>query len=487
MGTQLERRSTKEAVLEVGVSQSSQVCMPSGDLEFLMNSELLRATPDNVKKQLLSSMEVFNATAGERFISQGSVGDRLFLIQKGTCIASLESNGQSHPVARLRVGQIVGEMAVLTGEPQTISVDAETDMTLWALGQEEFEEICEEAPILREFITEIATERLCSQRITAERTIGRYLINEVIAEGGWSIVYKGYHSFLNLPVAIKMLKHNMAIDSELFDKFQNEAKIIAALNHENIVRVYDIEHVYRTVFIIMEHLDGVTLRTILEKGLRIPLSRMLRILTQICAGLEYAHEKGIVHQDVKPGNIFVQKDDLVKIVDFGLACPIGGCSNDLPGTAYYMAPEQIEGEPVDARTDVYALGITAFEMATGQRPFPDDVCEVLKAHITAQTPDPRVLNPSLPEGFSEFIRKATEKDPAKRYSGLGEVRNALFRIARDMGLDVAPRPRRKRRVMSLVMLYEDEAQIEINRLIEGFGEQLEKTGAQLRIADLGDI
>ncbi|MEW6350079.1 MAG: protein kinase [Thermodesulfobacteriota bacterium] len=463
------------------------VCIPLGDLEFLMNTELLRAAPDHVKKQLLAAMYPVHFRAGERVIAQGDPGERLFLIQEGSCIVSLETNGRSYPVSRFRPGHLVGEMAVLTGEPHTINVDAETEMTLWAIDQERFDQVCVEAPLLREFVTEIATERLCSQRITAERTIGRYLINEVIAEGGWSIVYKGYHSFLNLPVAIKMLKHNMAIDSDLFDRFQNEAKTIAALNHENIVRVYDIEHMYRTVFIIMEHLDGVTLRNTIDLGLRLPLPRMLRILLQVCAGLAYAHEKGIVHQDVKPGNIFIQKNDLVKIVDFGLSCPIGRCSQEMPGTAYYMAPEQIEGEPVDPRTDVYSLGITAFEMATGRRPFSDDVCEVLRAHITAPTPDPRSLNPNLPEEFARFIEKATEKDPAKRFSSLREVQSALLRMAEHNQVEVVTRARGKRKAMSLVMFYEEQYQVEMNRLLEGFGEQMEKLGAQLRIADFGDV
>jgi eukaryotic-like serine/threonine-protein kinase len=360
----------REAFMESAKEYTFKDDLALDDLEFLMKTQLLRATPDEAKKQLLSAMVRHSFRAGERFIHQSDAGDRFYLIQSGSCLVNILANGQWHPVARLKPGEIVGEMSVLTGENRSAHVDAETDMVAWALTREGFEEIGSEYPQLREFLTELATERLCSRKITAERSIGKYTINEVLAEGGWSIVYKGLHSFLNLPVAIKMLKHTMAIDAELFNKFQEEARIIAGLNHENIVRVYDIEHVFRTVFIIMEHLNGVTLRQILGKRFRLPVPRILRILQQVGAGLDYAHRQGIVHQDVKPGNIFVQNDDLVKIVDFGLACPIGGCSDDLPGTAFYMAPEQIEGEPVDPRTDVYSLGIVAFEMATGRRPFP---------------------------------------------------------------------------------------------------------------------
>jgi eukaryotic-like serine/threonine-protein kinase len=287
-------------------------------------------------------------------------------------------------------------------------------------------------------------------------------------------------------VAIKMLKHNMAIDSAVIDRFQNEARLIAGLNHENIVRVYDIESIYRTVFIVMEYLDGFTLRHILENRLRLQFDRLLNILIQVCGGLDYAHGHGIVHQDVKPGNIFVQRGDRVRIVDFGLACPIGGCSDDFQGTAFYMAPEQIEGEAVDQRTDIYSLGIMAYEMATGRRPFPDDVCEVFKAHITQPTPDPRAMNPALPKEFSEFISRATSKDPAARFQSLRDVREELRRMA---GIEVAAAagPRRKRKMMSLFMFYEDEHQLELNRLLARFSEKLKKIGAELRAADFDDI
>ncbi len=381
------------------------------DFQFLMRTRLLDATPDKFKRRVISVMTPMRLGAGKRFISQGTMGDQFYVIQEGSCVISLEKDGQSHPLARLKAGDIVGEVAILTGENRSANVDAETNMVLWSMRLEVFDEIRAVCPELEEFLCEMATERLCSQKITADRSIGRYTINEVVAEGGWSIVYKGVHSLLNLPVAIKMLKHNMASDKDHMEKFRNEARIIASLNHENIVKVYDIENLYRTVFIVMEHLDGVTLRHILENRLRLPFNRIINVLTQVCSGLDYAHKQGIVHQDVKPGNIFVQKGDRVKIVDFGLACPIGGCSPDFPGTAFYMAPEQIEGEPVDPRTDIYSLGIMAYEMATGRRPFPDDVCEVFRAHITGAHTGPASPQPRFTRGILPIHRKGHEQGP----------------------------------------------------------------------------
>lgn len=220
-----------------------------------MKTQLLRATPDEFKKSLLSAMTPVRAAAGERLIIQGEQGDRLYLIQEGACLVTVKRDGRSHTISRMKPGEIVGEVAIVTGERRRADVDAETDMVPLGVDRVALDKLCQRSPDLFEFLTELATDRLCSQEITAERSIGKYTISDVVAEGGWSIVYKGFHSLLKLPVAIKMLKHNIAIDLEMSRKFENEAEIIAGLNHENIVRVYDVEHMYRTIFIVMEYLD----------------------------------------------------------------------------------------------------------------------------------------------------------------------------------------------------------------------------------------
>jgi eukaryotic-like serine/threonine-protein kinase len=458
-----------------------------GDLEFLMKTQLLQATPDRLKKRLLSAMTPVRMPAGQRLIRQGEQGDKLYVIQRGSCVVSLQKDGRSYPMSSLKPGDIVGEVAIVTGEFRRANVDAETDMILWGVDRAVLDSLFADSPELFEFMTELATERLCGQKITAERRIGKYTITDVLAEGGWSLVYKGFHSLLKLPVAIKMLKHNIAIDPNMSRKFQNEAEIIAGLNHENIVRVYDIEHLYRTIFIVMEYLDGVTLRHILEDRCRMPISNMFQVIVQICAGLDYAHGKGLVHQDVKPGNVFVQAGDRVKIVDFGLASPVGGCSDDLPGTVFYMAPEQIEGDPVDARTDIYSLGITAYEMATGQRPFPDDVCEVLRAHITSPTPDPATLNPDLPKEFSAFIARATHKDPAERYQSIEHALCDLMPMVERTCTVTRPASRKGRKMMSMFLFYEEEQQVELTRVLTELGEKLKLMGAEVRVSQFDDV
>ncbi len=452
------------------------------DLSFLMRSALLRVTPENLKRSLLSALTRLSFSPGERIIRQGTQGDCLFILQHGSCEVNLEKNNELHLMGHLRPGDIFGEVSVVTGERRTAHVDALTEVVVWSLDKEIFDGIARRCYELTEFLVNLATERLCSHKITAERNIGRYRITDVIAEGGWSIVYKGFHSILNLPVAIKMLKHSMALDSDFFETFQKEAKTIAALNHDNIVRVYDIEQSYRTVFIIMEYLSGVTLREILDSGFRMPLDKILRYLSQICAGLQYAHEHGVAHQDVKPGNIFIQDGEKAKIVDFGLATPIGGCSDDMPGTPHYMAPEQIEGEPVDARTDIYSLGITAYEMATGIRPYPDDICQVLEYHMTRNTPDPRELNPLLPESFANFIRKSTEKAPESRFQNVSEALHELEIMAQELHIHKSPLTAAGRKVRNIYLSFDSDNEQGIEMMLNDFCDKLKKIGVDTRLS-----
>jgi len=463
--------------------------MDQEDFEFLMGSELVQAAPDEARSQLMAALAPIRVKAGERFIRQGDEGSSVYLVQHGSCIVSLEKDGLVHPLTRLKSGDLVGEMAILTGEQRSAHVDAETDMALWRISGLELDEICLEFPDLREFLTEVVTHRFSRSKFTADRTIGKYVITDVIGQGGWSIVYKGTHSYLNMPVAIKMMKHNMAMDPDFLAKFQNEAKIIARFNHENIVRVYDIEHLYRTVFIVMEYLDGVSLEYILERQPTIPFESVLDFLVQVSRGLSYAHEQGIVHQDIKPANIFIQEGERAKIVDFGLACPTG--SEDeigLAGTPYYMSPEQIEGDPVDERTDIYAFGITAFELATSQRPFGGkDLAKVMTAHREEPVPDPRSLNPDLPAEFNDFVQRATRKDPGDRYQDMKQVLDDLNALAERTGVTPSVAESRRAKMMSLFMFYDDEHDVELTHLVENFTQELERLGVVLRAAEFHDL
>jgi serine/threonine protein kinase len=487
LGVEFHGPALSEEEKTRGAEEEKRRMYPS-DLEFLINTPLLKVIPMEAKCPLLNYMTPQRVPTGTRFISQGDRGDTFYIIQEGTCVVNVEKNGTKHWITRLRGGDIVGEIALLTGEPRTANVDAETDMILWSLTRKQFDSICSKYSDLLDFLTELVTNRFTTEKVTASRTIGKYLINELIGRGGWSLVYKGMHKSLNMPVAIKMLKHDMAMNVEFAEKFQNEARVVALLNHDNIVKVYDIEELYRTVFIIMEYLEGVPLDRVLHTMPRLPTFKVLDILLQVCNGLTYAHEQGIVHQDIKPGNVFIQSDGRAKIVDFGLSCPPGTVDCGLPGTVYYMSPEQIKGDSVDERTDIYSLGIMAYEMTTGQRPYPEDnIVKLMELHVIEDIPDPRSLVPDLPDELHYFIKRATRRDPAARFKSTWEIIRDLQPFADKMGVERRPQLEQRRKMMSLFLFYQEDQQMFLNRLVEDFNSEVNKMGVELKITNVDDV
>jgi Tfp pilus assembly protein PilZ len=479
LGVQFQRLKLHEEVT------GSKRMLPS-DVEFLMHTQLFNIIPQEAKCPLLNCIKPRYLRSGERLISQGEIGDTFYLIQHGSCLVSVEKDKKLHAIARVKPGDIVGEIATLTGEPRSAHVDAETDMKVWCITRKQFDSLCREYPDLLNFLTEIVTNRFYSSRVIADRTIGKYVVNEVIGRGGYSIVYKGIHSALNMPVAIKMLKHDLALRSDFSEQFINEAKVIARLNHDNIVKVFDIEELYRTFFIIMEHLEGVPLKFILEKMPKLPLNRGLDILLQVCHGLAYAHGHGIIHRDINPNNIFILPDGRVKIVDFGLACSSGSEGNLFEGTIFYISPEQIRAERLDERTDIYSLGIMAYEMVTGKKPFPyNDIPKIIDFHLQQDIPDPRESVPDLPDELINVILRCTKKEPSKRYQRIQDIIDELKPLAEKMGLET--QLREKRKMLSLFVFYQDEQQLVLKRLVEEFSNELKKMGVILRAADFKDV
>lgn len=404
------------------------------DYHFFRSTPLIHSLPSEAVCPLLNSLFLKKIRAGERFICQGEPGDAAYLIRQGTCAAVVENDGRRTMVARLRKGDLVGEMAILTGEKRSAHVEAETDMRLWVLGKKRFEDLALDHPALRIFLTNLMTNWIKTRTITARRKIGKYIITDIVGNGAYSIVYKGFHEVLEMPVAIKMMKHDMAMDPDFLSNFHEEARTIAQFNHENIVNVYDIEECYQTVFIIMEYLEGCSLRSELNSLLRLTSRQVVTYLMQICRGLHYAHQRGVVHQDVKPDNIFLLLNGKAKILDFGLACRCG-TEGRFCGTPSYMSPEQIECLQVDERTDIYALGIMAYELLTGRRPYPEnDMNRLLDLHVEEDIPDPADVIPGLPHALRTFILKACERDRNRRYCEIPEVLKDLQPLAAWLGL-----------------------------------------------------
>jgi serine/threonine protein kinase len=436
------------------------------------------------RKFLASKVTCKIVASGQRFITQGDVQQTAYIIQQGSCLLVAEKNGQLHPVGHLGRGDIVGIRSFLTGEPQSAHAEAETVMELWALDKDLFDDISQKDPELLEFLTELIANRFDSRRPTSDRIIGKYMATDIIGRGGYSIVYRGMNTDLSMPVAIKMLRHNLAMDPDFISVFRNEAKTIASLKHENILRVYDIEERYKTIFIIEEMIEGESLEKLMGRLKCISPKLAINFLIQLCSGLQYAHKKGIIHRDINPSNIFIQQNDQLKILDFGLSCPIGTKDFASFGTMDYMAPEQIKSDPMDQRTDIYALGITAFEMLAGQKPFPEtDPQKLMDLHLDCGIPDPADVMPHIPESMQKFILKACRQDPAQRYQTMSQALDDLNRLADELGIVSQHNEDKKINMTSLFMVYKENQQPAVRQLMKSLRAQARELGIDLKTAD----
>jgi serine/threonine-protein kinase len=244
---------------------------------------------------------------------------------------------------------------------------------------------------------------------------GRYRILEELGRGGMGIVYKAQDTVLDREVAYKVLPDALKENEHALKNFLREAKSAAQLNHPNIVTVYDTGAQDGDYYIAMEYVDGTTLKEILRRRRIIAPRGVLHVLAQMCEALDYAHGRKIVHRDIKTSNTMWTRDKKAKIMDFGLAKVMEEVRNQttlVSGTPYYMSPEQTLGQNVDHRTDIYSLGVTLFELATGQLPFREG--NVPYHHVHTPAPDPLDVNPELPSELAGIIVRCLEKDPASR-------------------------------------------------------------------------
>ena len=253
----------------------------------------------------------------------------------------------------------------------------------------------------------------------------RYEIIGKIGAGGMSDVYKAKDHVLGRFVAIKVLKQEFSEDVNFVTKFRTEAQSAAGLEHPNIVNIYDVGSENGMHYIVMEYVDGITLKTYIEKKGKLTYKEAVSIAIQVGRGIEAAHNKNIVHRDIKPQNIIISKDGRIKVADFGIARAITDETTNLYGAAgsvHYISPEQARGGYCDERSDIYSLGITIYEMVTGRVPFDGDTTvAVAIAHINEAMVPPSNIEPSVPVALEQIIFKCTQKRPNQRYSSCADL------------------------------------------------------------------
>ena len=255
---------------------------------------------------------------------------------------------------------------------------------------------------------------------------GRYEITELIGIGGMADVYKAIDIIEDKTVAVKILKNEFSNDDDFLRRFRNESKAIAVLSHPNIVKVFDVGFTEKIQFIVMEYIDGITLKEFMEQQGILKWKDAIHFIIQILRALQHAHDRGIVHRDIKPQNIMLFPDGTIKVMDFGIARfarEEGKTLSDKAiGSVHYISPEQARGDITDEKSDIYSVGVMLYEMLTGQKPFDaDNPVSVAVMHMQTKARNPRDINDTIPEGLEEIVLRAMQKDATKRYQSASEM------------------------------------------------------------------
>ncbi|MCB9524497.1 MAG: protein kinase [Myxococcales bacterium] len=406
---------------------------------------------------------------GEIVVREGEPGEALYLIERGR-VRVWTADGRFD--RELSAPETIGEMAIITHEARSATVAAVDQVKAFRLSRARLDQVVQSHPQIASILTRLVGARL--REIDGIRVVGKYRIVGPLGSGGMSDVFAAEHPVLQRPVALKMLNHALVYHPSFAQKFDREARLVARLDHPNIVRVYDFEEAYGTRFIVMERLDGELLEDAIAGGTQFTWPAVRRLLVEMCQALDHAHRRGLVHRDVKPLNIFLTRSGAAKLFDFGIAIAADAsvCKGaDRLGTPYYMAPEQIRGEPLDARTDLYALGMTAYEAITGRVPFDaPDLESLVRRHLYEPMPDPRRYRPDTPSDLVAFIQRACAKDPADRF---GDAQQAVAFLQ-------GKRPDSPTLREQLTVSFPGDLEKQVRAEIQRFQDRLARLGADLK-------
>ncbi len=413
----------------------------------LKSVPLFSSLPKPILEQVASLLVEVRVNAGQVIFEQNAAGDCLYLIVEG----GVTVHQGTHVINRLGEFNVFGEMALLDSEPRMASVTADADTRLFRLDQAAFYALLEQHPEISRGIIQILSRHLRARvrdlmRVTEDLEamangtlparadmVGSFQLKERIGRGGMGEVFRGYHQALDRWSAVKILWRDLASRLDFRERFEREARIVAQLNHPNIVQVYDCGEYRDTYYIAMEFLDGITLEEYLRQHGALAMPEIIDLLREIAAALDYAHDQHLVHRDVTPANIMLVNDENRRVVlmDFGISKVLGRgapeTSGDLTGTVHYMSPEQVISPiDVDRRADIYALGVIAYRMIAGELPFEGSTpYELLVKHVKDAPPLLRERRDGIPPMIEAAVMRCLMKDPADRFETAGAFAEAL--------------------------------------------------------------
>lgn len=399
-----------------------------------------RELPKLVRELLFRCMKRRRFAAGSEVLKQGEAGGELMLVLEGKACATITAeDGSTRVLSRFTTGEIFGEMALVTKEPRSATVVAETELDVLALSAPDFDALATEFSSVAVVLTNLVAERLGRRWIDGlhGKVVDRYVVKRCIGRGGMAVVYQADEVEGGRSVALKMMSHQLVYTPGAMDRFWREAAILLHLDHANIARVYRQFPAFRTAFIAMEYCDGASLARLLREMGPVPEDVARAILGQLASALLYLHRNDVIHRDLKPGNVMFDRTGVLKLTDFGLAKPAGQPASGiidpkkeikpetsiLAGTPIYMAPELFMGGEQRELSDFYSLGCVVYELLTGEPPVVSkDFGELVNGKLEFALPPRRRFTARVSRELHGILAHLLSTDPLERRIRLEDLR-----------------------------------------------------------------
>ncbi len=406
---------------------------------ILSGVKILQDLDVDIIRDIAQNTQIAEFDEGEMMVRAGEKGNRIYFIFEGKVEVKIpDVHGEIKNHVTLKKGEVVGEISMLINSTYTADIVVLSKTTAFYLDHSHFKELIEKHSEFSETMSQLMTNRMAQNG--GINRVGKYELKSKLGEGSMATVFSAWDPELEREVAIKMLKYRLAYNETFLDRFEQEARTIASLNHPHIINVFEVIDEFSTRFIVMEKLHGQDLSAMLKEKGAFGLKQTREILSQVASALHYAHnhgEAGIVHRDIKPSNIVIDAYGNIKLTDFGIAGPPQDKEVNIEGTPSYLAPEIINGDMLDGRADIYALGVMAFHMLSNSLPFSaSTLAKLLKMQVEQKPPDIRNACPDIDEELAGFIESALSKEPDNRISDWNAIHKVLkpagqFQLALD--------------------------------------------------------